>query len=158
MASSITAMPLTVNESYASSILAVPATLKTCCRCKSEKPLTAFGKRREGLTGACKECLNAFYRSRYAGLNKVARRGWNIRKYGVTPEIVEQIFESQGRCCAICKGDSPGFKKKTWSVDHNHVTNQVRGILCHHCNVMLGYSKDSVETHKAAIAYLNQYA
>lgn len=40
------------------------------------------------------------------------------------------------------------------SVDHSHSTNTVRGILCQHCNNMLGMAKDRHEIFERAIAYL----
>lgn len=78
-------------------------------------------------------------------------------EYGITLEQFNEMFLAQGSKCAICKRTDPG-SKKGWIVDHCHTTEQVRSILCNACNAMLGFSRDSVETHKAAIAYLNFYA
>ena len=74
-------------------------------------------------------------------------------KYGMTPEQYAASFESQGRCCSICKADKPG-SKSGWHVDHCHATGKVRGILCACCNVMLGQAKDNEYTLFEAIAYL----
>lgn len=46
-------------------------------------------------------------------------------------------------------GQRTGF-----TVDHCHKTKRVRGIICHHCNLVLGHARDSVEVLSAAIAYL----
>lgn len=39
-------------------------------------------------------------------------------------------------------------------VDHDHETGLIRGLLCHHCNTLLGHAKDSVDVLEAAIVYL----
>jgi len=44
----------------------------------------------------------------------------------------------------------------TWYVDHDHVTNKVRGLLCHHCNTALGKFKDDINIMKQAIKYLER--
>lgn len=40
-------------------------------------------------------------------------------------------------------------------VDHDHVTDQIRGILCGACNRSLGLVKDSVEILQRMINYLH---
>jgi hypothetical protein len=42
------------------------------------------------------------------------------------------------------------------AIDHDHITNEVRGLLCRDCNVMLGLVKDNTETLKNAIQYLQK--
>lgn len=39
-------------------------------------------------------------------------------------------------------------------IDHDHATGRVRGLLCNDCNLSLGYAKDSIETLKNLIKYL----
>lgn len=36
------------------------------------------------------------------------------------------------------------------------ITNKVRGLLCHNCNVSLGHFKDSTDILKNAIYYLEK--
>lgn len=57
------------------------------------------------------------------------------------------MFESQGGLCAICGGppDADGF----FRVDHDHATNEVRGLLCLHCNMRLGFLEDADWVAKA---------
>jgi hypothetical protein len=80
-----------------------------------------------------------------------------MAEYGLTLQEWEQLFESQGRCCAICKGTEPGTKNG-WHTDHCHSAKRVRAILCQHCNVMLGHAKDDIERLQAAILYLKKHA
>lgn len=68
---------------------------------------------------------------------------------GMTPEQIDQIFESQGCVCAICKSADPG-SKNGWNLDHCHSTKRVRFILCAHCNRGLGAFRDSPELMRKA--------
>lgn len=76
------------------------------------------------------------------------------RKYGITLEERDAIFNSQGSRCAICRTDDPG--RNGWVVDHCHTTNKVRGILCRHCNHVLGFAKDDTAILNLAIKYLKK--
>ena len=85
---------------------------------------------------------------------KTAKRGRKMMlksKYGMTPEQFDRLLASQDTKCALCgatehgrTGDSGrhnGRNKwlvESWPVDHNHATGEVRGILCHPCNVKIG--------------------
>jgi hypothetical protein len=75
-------------------------------------------------------------------------------RYGLTLEQWEAIFEAQGRSCAICSSDHPGWKRG-WHTDHDHKSGVVRGILCHVCNRLLGYVKDDKARLQAYIDYLS---
>src|SRR5450756_334040 len=82
-------------------------------------------------------------------------RAWRLRrKYDHSPEDFDQLLASQGGRCAICRTEKPNGYQQSWSVDHDHKTNKVRGILCFHCNSVLGNAKDSVKVLEAAISYL----
>lgn len=70
--------------------------------------------------------------------------------YGLTPEEVTELLESQNGLCAICKS----IPVKA-CVDHDHETNEVRGILCHSCNVALGLFKDDIKVLEQAMEYLS---
>ena len=60
---------------------------------------------------------------------------------------------AQGDGCAICGGvnDPPG---RRLAIDHDHVTGQVRGLLCYRCNSAIGLFKDDVTVLRRAILYL----
>ena len=85
-----------------------------------------------------------------------SERKRKLLRYGLTEDMYKALFQAQGNCCAICKTSSPG-SKRDWHVDHCHTTLVVRGILCHHCNLMLGMAKDSKTTLQQGINYLQAY-
>lgn len=80
------------------------------------------------------------------------------RTYGLTPEAFDALLLAQGSACAICGTDDPGVSHGQWHIDHCHDTNLVRGILCHGCNVGLGYFKDDPARLASAIDYLARAA
>jgi len=78
-------------------------------------------------------------------------------KYGLTEVDWDALFDAQGKQCAICETDTPGRSKKAqWHTDHDHKTGVVRGILCAHCNRMLGSALDDPWTLEAALEYLKK--
>ncbi len=82
---------------------------------------------------------------------KASRRLWIKRSYGLTLEAHQQIYLNQNGCCLIC--DDPISYSKIHT-DHNHDTGEVRGLLCCHCNRMLGAAKDNPVILRRAIKYL----
>ena len=63
-----------------------------------------------------------------------ARRMKYQRMYGITIEDYDRMYEEQGGRCAICRTDQPGGAGERFSVDHDHETGKVRGLLCNNCN------------------------
>ena len=75
----------------------------------------------------------------------------------MTIEDYGALLEAQGYGCAICGTDEPGGKWNThFAVDHNHKSGKIRGLLCGHCNVMLGNAKDNPAVLMAAARYLTE--
>ena len=73
-----------------------------------------------------------------------ARRSMVYRNtYGITVENYNEMLTKQNNVCAVCKNPEVishniTKKPKRLSIDHDHKTGQVRGLLCHRCNVFLG--------------------
>lgn len=83
------------------------------------------------------------------------------RKYGIGIDQYNQLYEEQNGLCAICgkpeTSSSRNGKIKELSVDHNHRTSAVRGLLCMACNQSLGGFKDNPEYLDNAARYLRKY-
>jgi hypothetical protein len=89
-------------------------------------------------------------------------RGYCVKHYRIfnTFKIPAQQYEdmlvAQNNNCAICKNTcSSGMRL---SVDHDHATNEIRGLLCGKCNRGLGMYDDNIELLKSAIIYLESYS
>lgn len=95
----------------------------------------------------------AWIASNKAKFGSSYRRNRTLRaKYNITLEEWEVLFNSQSRCCAICKSPTTGVAG--WHTDHCHKTGKIRGILCNNCNHGLGNFNDSVVLFYGAIKYL----
>lgn len=79
-----------------------------------------------------------------------------IKTYGITLEELEQKFVEQNYKCKICQDDLKEGKGG-YSVDHDHVTGRVRGLLCRPCNKGLGHFRDDIQIMKLALDYLKYY-
>lgn len=56
-------------------------------------------------------------------------------RYNLTPEQFDSLLLKQDNRCAICRV-KPDY---ILSIDHNHKTDEVRGLLCQRCNVAVGF-------------------
>lgn len=83
------------------------------------------------------------------------RRRQLSSRYGISLEDYERLLTKQNGKCAVCDTTTPNGGKQFFCVDHCHITGAVRGLLCHSCNVGLGYLKDSLNNTRAAVRYLS---
>lgn len=76
-----------------------------------------------------------------------------LRYKDFSEEKFTAMLTAQEGVCAICKTDTA---PKRLNVDHDHVSGDVRGLLCINCNWGLGQFRDSVELLQDAINYLKK--
>jgi len=115
----------------------------TCTRCKEGKPATSeffppHNKKRNGLDSWCRSC-RATYRS---SICRGKHRG------SISDAALKDLKASVSEC-VIC-GDS----NTPLVVDHDHITGEVRGLLCNHCNRGLGHFRDDPTLLEFAAQYL----
>lgn len=77
-----------------------------------------------------------------------------LPRYGITIAEYDAMLASQNGVCAICKRVPPSSRILKFSVDHDHETGEVRGLLCQRCNMALHYLEDR-PWHEAAEQYLS---
>jgi len=76
-----------------------------------------------------------------------------LKKYGITGELFRELLKKQNNKCPICQ------KKLTQnpSVDHDHNTGEVRGLICSPCNIAIGNAYDSPKILRAMADYLEKH-
>lgn len=72
--------------------------------------------------------------------------------YGISLDTYNDKLKAQNNVCAIC--NNPEINGNKLSIDHNHITDKVRGLLCNNCNLMLGKAKDNAIILQLAVDYL----
>jgi len=80
--------------------------------------------------------------------------------YRLTLDQYDTMFAEQDGRCAICRRPEARRNKygiSPLSVDHDHATGQVRGLLCARCNAVLGFFEDP-EMFAAATDYLRRHS
>lgn len=75
------------------------------------------------------------------------------KKYGITLITYREMLDIQEGKCAICQ-QHQSEKSRDLSVDHDHATGIVRGLLCGNCNFAIGYLGDNPDNCIRAAAYL----
>jgi len=76
-----------------------------------------------------------------------------IRRYGISYIEYNNLLIKQDYKCAICKTKE---LNKNLSVDHNHNSGKIRGLLCNGCNTGIGLLKDNINNLESAINYLKE--
>lgn len=153
---------------------------KQCTKCKQIYILSDFSKdkyKKDGLCSWCKNCHNKCNKQDYLNnkkerlkknargrdkyqktpKSKEYRRKYKLKnKYNITVEDYDEMLKLQSGKCVICDSEDPGGKG-IFCVDHNHLNNKIRGLLCFNCNIILGHCKDSITVLLKAIKYLKEH-
>lgn len=93
---------------------------------------------------------------KYRELGRLSEWKRRLRKYGISEDIYLELRDKQNNLCGICSLSlKPG---RGTHIDHNHTTNQVRGLLCSHCNFLIGNARENQSILQNAILYLEKYS
>jgi len=155
--------------------------MKKCSKCKKEKDFKEFSKNKDyksGLSYDCKQCTSEYSKKRYKNSSdkiKLMNKKWFMSRpgkakeyklklnFGITVEYYTALLISQSGLCAICKQpetvrDHRTNKIRDLAVDHNHITDEIRGLLCSSCNKAIGFLKadDGIDLLEKAIKYLKK--
>ena len=115
---------------------------KHCTHCKEAKPLDAVhfplhNKTKSGFDSWCRNCRATYRSENCRGKHRTVMSDASLK------DIKTSVLQ-----CVIC-GDEGKLV-----VDHDHVTGQVRGMLCNHCNRGLGHFRDDPTLLEFAAQYL----
>jgi len=124
---------------------------RECSICRVEYPVTSEYyyrwekcKTNDGFDYRCKNCSKINDKKRYDPKKK---RNANLKKYDLTLEGYNKMLSNQNGVCLICEQEETKgnqFGVQPLSVDHNHKTGEVRGLLCKRCNTFLGICNDDI--------------
>ena len=158
--------------------------MKTCNKCKIEKPLSEFWKSvvaKDGHVGRCKVCIKACQKQyeqrpyvkaqrKTAKANRLKHKiisdeskligkkrifQKNLeRAYNMTVKQHAELYEKQGGRCVTCGLHESEFNRRL-CVDHCHRTGRIRGLLCFKCNTTLGLVGEKIDTLRAMIEHLS---
>jgi len=120
---------------------------KICTKCGKELLSTAEyfqrnTRNKSGFRSECKKCTRKYY----------GRKNDLKYRYNISQKEYNQMLNKQDGKCIIC-GELPTTFKNL-SVDHNHKTGKIRGLLCDHCNRGIGFLKENPYILIKAIKYL----
>lgn len=153
---------------------------KRCAKCGESKLLIEFGlsaSTPDGRFSWCKSCQRQYvqYRrrrnrgkaeaqnplierlqlDRHQEKLEARRKSRRQYMYGISPEQYDRMLEEQNYLCALCGCElTPDTVP---SIDHCHKINEMRGIVCRKCNLMIGLAEDNPKILYLGMKYLNQY-
>lgn len=138
------------------------------CSCGEIKPFDDFSPvsvassrdRRYSYCRPCPAAKSRAWKKANRGKQLESLRSVRLKQYGLTIESYDVLCERQGGVCASC-GEaetalSNGLSIKRLTVDHDHATGSVRGLLCNRCNVMIGMARDDPARLRRGADYLER--
>ncbi len=78
-------------------------------------------------------------------------------RYGIRVGDKTTMLKAQGDKCANRACPAKGLMDKHWHLDHDHATQEVRGVLCSGCNLALGHVKDDIARLRGLADYLEEH-
>lgn len=148
--------------------------MKQCRKCKEVKSDDEFRKQpqnRDGLQSYCAACQNLgksdwarrnpkhyleYQRRKYRENRKRGQDRNRKYKWGLSPEEFGQMLSGQDNKCSICRRDQSEIRR-SFDIDHDHLTGKIRSLLCNRCNITLGRCEESVEIFESIISYLKKH-
>lgn len=100
----------------------------------------------------CSRACNPAYARHFGPAEKLRRHNLK-RNYGLTANEFEQMRLSQLGRCAICRS-LPDEPHGVLVVDHCHMTDRIRQLLCNNCNMAVGLLHDDPVTATELVVYL----
>lgn len=117
---------------------------------------TAILKRYNG-TAKRKDTSQRYQRPR-ADQHLINTRARRLKMYGATGEHYDALVLAQNGLCAACgKPETRRHRSGricALSIDHDHATGKPRDLMCHACNIALGWLKEDPNNIRGLLAYL----
>lgn len=121
---------------------------RICPKCQEQKDCKLFNKR------LCKKCDSDYGKGHYKKNILKRKDEWLRKHYNITIDQYYELLETQNYLCKICNSECSSGQEL--SVDHDHVTKEIRGLLCKRCNLGIGFFKHNRDLLISAIKYLSK--
>lgn len=153
---------------------------KVCHVCKEEKAFEQFGlannnKNGDGRAAYCLNCsstlterektaiVTRLWRKRNQEKHDKMHKNYSLQKtYGISVDKYNEMLQRQNSVCTVCGEPSTIMRKNgrihSLCVDHNHETGEIRGLLCHTCNTLLGHIETNPQRIKLLEFYLESHS
>lgn len=95
---------------------------------------------------------NEYLKAKHGTKSKITKLKY---LYGISEDEYIILFAKQNGECAICQTPQSKLKRKL-AVDHCHLTDNVRGLLCEKCNLGLGLFGENEFRMARAIDYIRR--
>jgi hypothetical protein len=103
---------------------------KECSSCHEWLDVSCFWQKKNTSNHYASECKDCKY-------------GRDLLKtFGISFADYNKLLHAQNGVCALCGKIDPG---KRLVVDHNHETEEIRGLLCNRCNMALGVFENCIK-------------
>lgn len=142
---------------------------RVCRGCNVRKPLTDFAPNaanRLGRTTMCRPCHKLYVKDLVAGHTPerreqslaLAAQSTARSHFGISRDEFAALFPDGVGVCSVCGSTKRTPGRRRLSIDHDHVTGAVRGILCHPCNSALGLCGDDPARLRALADYVEAHS
>lgn len=78
-----------------------------------------------------------------------------LKVYGISLAQYNSLLEKQDNRCAVCLREASSFPKNL-AVDHNHITGEIRGLLCAYCNHRIVGRHRNPDLLQRVVNYISQ--
>jgi hypothetical protein len=137
--------------------LCVGCTRKGFALCKVCRSARAAFQRERIAKGLCFRCRNVAASERTKCLDCVLKVAlYQLKRKGLSQSELNKAtkaFQKYVNLCASCGLEIPIGKER---FDHDDKKKKFRGIICHGCNVAIGFAEENIQRLHGCIRYLEK--
>lgn len=133
---------------------------RTCNKLKETSDFyTIIGRKQDF---ECKICRRLRAKRNHKANPEQSKHHQLKNKFGISIQEYREMQQIRKNKCDICDKSEVVFSRRgnkirDLSVDHNHKTSRVRGLLCQGCNKGIGLLREDIKILNAAIKYLRKH-